>query len=64
MPHSIQAHEQGCEFLLVADDVDFSDVSVNQWLALTPPELVDMKYRLIARRLTNALPHVRIPAGR
>jgi len=35
IPHSIQGLEEGCEFLLV-----FDDVSLNQWMALTPPELV------------------------
>ncbi|RZK94606.1 MAG: cupin domain-containing protein, partial [Hymenobacter sp.] len=39
IPHSIQAHQEGCEFLLVFDDGAFSENStflLTDWLAHTP----------------------------
>ncbi|OPG90437.1 oxalate decarboxylase, partial [Chryseobacterium mucoviscidosis] len=43
LPHSIQALEDGCEFLLVFDDGSFSENStfqVTDWLAHTPDEVI------------------------
>jgi oxalate decarboxylase len=43
MPHSIQAHEEGCEFLLVFDDGDFSENStflLTDWLEHTPKSVL------------------------
>ncbi len=41
IPHSIQGLHEGCEFLLVFDDGDFSEGStflISDWLAHTPPD--------------------------
>ena len=43
IPHSIQALAEGCEFLLVFDDGDFSENStflVTDWLAHTPKDVL------------------------
>ncbi|NWL87080.1 MULTISPECIES: oxalate decarboxylase family bicupin [unclassified Paenibacillus] len=43
IPHSIQALENGCEFLLVFDDGNFSDLntlSISDWFAHTPKEVL------------------------
>ena len=43
IPHSIQALEEGCEFLLVFDDGSFSEDStflITDWLAHTPREVL------------------------
>jgi oxalate decarboxylase len=43
IPHSIQGLEEGCEFLLVFDDGDFSENEtflITEWLAHTPPEVL------------------------
>lgn len=43
LPHSIQAHEGGCEFLLVFDDGNFSENStflLTDWLAHTPKDVL------------------------
>ncbi|XID91281.1 oxalate decarboxylase family bicupin [Paenibacillaceae bacterium WGS1546] len=43
IPHSIQGLEEGCEFLLVFDDGDFSDIntlSLSDWFAHTPREVL------------------------
>jgi oxalate decarboxylase len=43
IPHSIQGLEDGCEFLLVFDDGDFSENEtflVSDWLAHTPQEVL------------------------
>ena len=43
IPHSIQGLEDGCEFVLVFDDGDFSEnstFSLSDWFAHTPPEIL------------------------
>ncbi|QHW35312.1 oxalate decarboxylase family bicupin [Paenibacillus rhizovicinus] len=43
LPHSIQALEEGCEFLLVFDDGSFSDLntlSISDWFAHTPKSVL------------------------
>ena len=43
IPHSIQGMEDGCEFLLVFDDGDFSENEtflISDWLAHTPQEVL------------------------
>ena len=43
LPHSIQALEGGCEFLLVFDDGNFSDLntlSISDWFAHTPKDVL------------------------
>lgn len=43
LPHSIQALEAGCEFLLVFDDGSFSDLntlSISDWFAHTPKDVL------------------------
>lgn len=47
LPHSIQALENGCEFLLVFDDGSFSDLntlSISDWFAHTPPEVLSLNF--------------------
>ncbi len=43
IPHSIQGREEGCEFLLVFDDGNFSDFdtfSITDWFAHTPKDVL------------------------
>lgn len=43
LPHSIQGLEEGCEFLLVFDDGNFSDLntfSLSDWFAHTPKDVL------------------------
>jgi oxalate decarboxylase len=43
VPHSIQADDKGCEFLLVFDDGNFSEFAtflITDWIGHTPPEVV------------------------
>lgn len=43
IPHSIQGLEEGCEFLLVFDDGNFSDIntfSITDWFAHTPKDVL------------------------
>jgi len=43
IPHSIQGLEEGCEFLLVFDDGNFSDLntlSISDWFAHTPTDVL------------------------
>lgn len=43
IPHSIQGLEEGCEFLLVFDDGNFSDLntlSISDWFAHTPKDVL------------------------
>lgn len=47
IPHSIQGLENGCEFLLVFDDGNFSDLntlSLSDWLAHTPKEVLSANF--------------------
>jgi oxalate decarboxylase len=48
LPHSIQALDQGCEFLLVFSEPDFSENNtflVTDWFAHTPQEVVAANFR-------------------
>ncbi|MBJ6359954.1 oxalate decarboxylase family bicupin [Paenibacillus sp. GCM10012307] len=47
IPHSIQGLEEGCEFLLVFDDGNFSDLntlSISDWFAHTPREVLSANF--------------------
>ncbi|MDG0876024.1 oxalate decarboxylase family bicupin [Paenibacillus thiaminolyticus] len=47
IPHSIQGLEEGCEFLLVFDDGNFSDLntlSISDWFAHTPKEVLSANF--------------------
>jgi oxalate decarboxylase len=47
LPHSIQALERGCEFLLVFDDGHFSDLntlSISDWFAHTPKDVLSANF--------------------
>jgi oxalate decarboxylase len=51
VPHSIQALKDGCEFLLVFDDGNFSEFAtflITDWMAHTPPEVVAKNFGLPA----------------
>jgi oxalate decarboxylase len=57
IPHSIQGlGPDGCEFLLVFDDGNFSEyetVLLSDWMAHTPPEVVAKNFRVDAKALEN-----------
>ncbi|KAL8293441.1 hypothetical protein RQP46_000142 [Phenoliferia psychrophenolica] len=58
IPHAIQAHEDGCEFLLVFDDGNFSEDNtflLTDWIAHTPKEVVAKNFQLAVSDL-SALP--------
>jgi len=47
LPHSIQGLEDGCEFLLVFDDGNFSELntlSISDWFAHTPKEVLSANF--------------------
>ncbi|MFJ7733429.1 oxalate decarboxylase family bicupin [Lysinibacillus sp. NPDC097231] len=47
IPHSIQGLEDGCEFLLVFDDGNFSDLntfSISDWFAHTPKDVLSANF--------------------
>ncbi|MBB3111819.1 oxalate decarboxylase [Paenibacillus phyllosphaerae] len=47
LPHSIQGLEGGCEFLLVFDDGNFSDLntlSISDWFAHTPKDVLSANF--------------------
>lgn len=47
IPHSIQGLEEGCEFLLVFDDGNFSDnntFSISDWFAHTPRDVLSANF--------------------
>lgn len=47
IPHSIQGLEEGCEFLLVFDAGDFSDLdtfTISDWFAHTPKEVLSANF--------------------
>ncbi len=49
VPHSIQALDQGCEFLLVFDDGAFSEDStflISEWFAHTPKEVLAKNFQV------------------
>jgi oxalate decarboxylase len=56
IPHSIQGLADGCEFLLVFDDGDFSEnhtFLVSDWLAHTPRDVVAKNFRIPQDALTG-----------
>ncbi len=56
LPHSIQALEEGAEFLLVFDDGAFSENSTFQltdWLAHTPKEVIAANFGVTEKEIAN-----------
>ncbi|WP_406620886.1 oxalate decarboxylase family bicupin [Bacillus atrophaeus] len=56
LPHSIQALDEGCEFLLVFDNGGFSENSTFQltdWLAHTPQDVVAANFGLAEKDIAN-----------
>ncbi|MDL5610724.1 oxalate decarboxylase [Bacillus halotolerans] len=56
LPHSIQALEEGAEFLLVFDDGSFSENSTFQltdWLAHTPKEVIAANFGVTEKKIAN-----------
>lgn len=60
IPHSIQALDQGCEFLLVFSEPDFSENNtflLTDWLAHTPKDVVAANFKLDEDALANLPTH-------
>ncbi|MFC6177445.1 oxalate decarboxylase family bicupin [Companilactobacillus huachuanensis] len=60
IPHSIQALDQGCEFLLVFSEPDFSENNtflLTDWLAHTPKDVVAANFKLDEDSLANLPTH-------
>ncbi|ANZ63709.1 oxalate decarboxylase [Secundilactobacillus paracollinoides] len=58
LPHSIQALDQGCEFLLVFSEPDFSENNtflLTDWLAHTPKDVVAANFKTTQDALTSLL---------
>jgi len=56
LPHSIQALDQGCEFLLVFSEPDFSENNtflLTDWLAHTPKDIVAANFKTSVDALTS-----------
>ncbi|MET3726487.1 oxalate decarboxylase [Fictibacillus halophilus] len=56
IPHSIQGLEEGCEFLLVFDDGNFSDLStfsISDWFAHTPKEVLSANFGIPESAFAN-----------
>ncbi|MDZ5722729.1 oxalate decarboxylase family bicupin, partial [Bacillus sp. SXabc123] len=56
LPHSIQALDEGAEFLLVFDDGSFSENSTFQltdWLAHTPKEVIAANFGVTKEKIAN-----------
>ena len=56
IPHSIQALEEGCEFLLVFDDGNFSENEtflITDWFAHTPPEVLAKNFGVPERAFAD-----------
>lgn len=59
-PHSIQAREDGCEFLLVFDDGDFSENStflLTDWFEHTPNSVLAKNFGLLESAFDGVPPH-------
>jgi len=59
IPHSIQGLEEGCEFLLVFDDGNFSENEtflLTDWFAHTPPHVLAANFGLPLGNAFNNLP--------
>lgn len=65
VPHSIQALEEGCEFLLVFDDGDFSEnqtLLLTDWLVHTPKEVLAKNFGVsetVFSKLPKDIEHTR-----
>ncbi len=60
IPHSIQGLEQGCEFLLVFDDGNFSENStflISDWFAHTPKEVLAKNFGVTKEDLATIPSH-------
>jgi oxalate decarboxylase len=58
LPHSIQGLEEGCEFLLVFDDGNFSDLStlsISDWFAHTPKDVLSANFG-VSELAFNSIP--------
>lgn len=56
IPHSIQGLEEGCEFLLVFDNGNFSDLStfsISDWFAHTPKEVLSANFGIPESAFAN-----------
>lgn len=56
IPHSIQGLNEGCEFLLVFDDGNFSDLdtlSISSWFAHTPKEVLEANFGVCQSAFTH-----------
>jgi oxalate decarboxylase len=56
IPHSIQGLEEGCEFLLVFDDGNFSDLntfSISDWFAHTPKDILAANFGVPKQAFIN-----------
>src|SRR3989454_12637424 len=56
LPHSIQALEEGCEFLLVFDDGTFSEDStflISDWFTHTPKEVLAKNFGVAASEFAD-----------
>ena len=59
IPHSIQGLDEGCEFLLVFDDGNFSENEtflITDWFAHTPRDVLAKNFGLSERSALNNLP--------
>lgn len=59
LPHSIQGLASGCEFLLVFDDGNFSDLntlSISDWFAHTPKEVLSSNFG-VPEQAFDTIPH-------
>jgi oxalate decarboxylase len=58
LPHSIQGLEEGCEFILVFDDGDFSDLktlTLSDWFAHTPKDVLSANFG-VPQSAFNSIP--------
>ncbi|MDB5055140.1 MAG: oxalate decarboxylase [Bacilli bacterium] len=58
LPHSIQGLEEGCEFLLVFDNGNFSDLntlSISDWFAHTPKDVLSANFG-VPESVFNSIP--------
>ncbi|ARJ20731.1 oxalate decarboxylase family bicupin [Bacillus sp. TH22] len=62
IPHSIQGLEEGCEFLLVFDDGNFSDLntlSISDWFARTPKDVLAKNFGVSENAFVHIPTHQR-----
>jgi oxalate decarboxylase len=67
IPHSIQGLDEGCEFLLVFDDGNFSENEtflITEWLAHTPPEVLAKNFGVPEAAFANLPDSLWIFAGK